>query len=189
MDNTRPLQVSELNRLLDLLRMPAPRSIASSITRSAISPIANFLILLGILLAGLSTGLGIMALRLGGARPVVWLALGLEAMASLGLIAWGAASRGRTARLLSTGTLCQGRVLAVSPLPARVNGRSFFRVRADVRHPDGTTATGTDTVDNWAVEYFLDARDQQKEIDVLYSADTPHTVIFPARIANTRRFD
>jgi hypothetical protein len=191
MNNVDPSQMSEAEqRIVELLRTPAPRSIPSGISHAAISPIANFLILLGILTVILGAGLCLMVVLRQGRTPLAaWLAPGLLAVGSLGLMVWGLASRQRTIRLLSTGILCPGYVRAVSPLPARINGRWFFRVRVDVHLPNGTTVRGKDTVDNWAVEYFLDARDRQKEINVLYSADVPHAVILPTRIAITRRFD
>ena len=177
-------------RILELLRTPAPRSIPRSIARSAISPITGLLIILGIMMAILSIGFGLMAVLQGRTHHLAgWLVRGLLMMASLILIVLGQASRRRTVRLLSRGTLYKGRIRAVSPLPARVNGRWFFRVRTEVHLPDGVTVMAKDTVDNWAVEYFLDARDQRKEVDVLFSSDTPHRVILPARIAVTRRFD
>ena len=191
MNNSNPSRALESEqRILELLRTPAPRSIPRSIARSAISPIASLLILLGIIMTILSIGMGLMAVMLRGSPHLtIWLAPGLIMMASLILIVLGQASRRRTVRLLSRGTLYKGCIRAVSPLPARVNGRWFFRVRTDVHLPDGVTVMATDTVDNWAVEYFLDARDQQKEVDLLFSSDTPHSVILPARIAITRRFD
>ncbi len=177
-------------RILELLRTPAPRSIPRSIARAAINPITGLLIILGIMMAVLSIGSGLMVVvRQGSTHLTIWLAPALLMMASLILIVLGQASRRRTVRLLSRGTLYKGRIRAVSPLPARVSGRWFFRVRADVHLPDGTTVVAKDTIDNWVVEYFLDARDQQKEVDVLFSSDTPHRVILPARIAVTRRFD
>ena len=176
--------------ILGFLRTPAPRSVPRRIARSAMNPIASFFILLGIIMIILFVGLGLMGVLQGRTHHLAgWLTLGLLMMASLILIVSGKASRRRTVRLLSRGTVYKGRIRAVSPLPARVNGRTFFRVRADVHLPDGVTVTATDTVDNWAVEYFLDARDQQKEVDVLFLSDTPHRVILPARIAVTRRFD
>lgn len=177
-------------RILELLRTPAPRSIPRSIARAAVSPIANFFILIGILMTVLFIGLSLMGVLQGRTHHLArWLVLGLLMMAWLILIVIGQASRRRTVRLLSRGTLHKGRIRTVSPLPARVSGRWFFRVRAEVHLPDGTTVVAKDTIDNWVVEYFLDARDQQKEVDVLFSSDTPHRVILPARIAITRRFD
>jgi hypothetical protein len=177
-------------RILELLRTPAPRSIPRRIARSAMNPIAGLFILLGIIMTILSIGLGLMRVLQGRTHRLAgWLILGLLLMASLILVVLGKVSHRRTARLLSRGTLYKGCIRAVSSLPARVNGRWFFRVRADVHLPDGVTVTARDTVDNWAVEYFLDARDQQKEVDVLFSSDTPHRVVLPARIAVTRRFD
>jgi hypothetical protein len=177
-------------RILELLRTPAPRSIPRSIARAARSPIAGLFILLGIIMTILCMGLGLMGVLQGRTHHLArWLTLGLLMLASLILIVMGQASRRRTVRLLSRGTLYKGRIRAVSPLPARVSGRWFFRVRADVHLPDGGTVMATDTIDNWVVEYFLDARDQHKEVDVLFSSETPHRVILPARIAVTRRFD
>ena len=105
------------------------------------------------------------------------------------MIVWGIAARRRTWKILSTGHLCNGRVLKVVPLPARINSRTFFRVQVALDASDMATATATDTVDNWAVEYFLDARDRQESVDVVYSSHVPHRVILPMKIAITRRFD
>jgi hypothetical protein len=190
MNNSNSSRTVESEQVLEFLHTPAPRSVSRSIAKSAISPIANLLIILGIAMAALSIGLGLMEIiRQGSAYLTIWLVPGLLMMASLILIALGQASRRRTVRLLSRGILCKGHIRAVSPLPARVNGRSFFRVLIDVHLPDGITVKAKDTIDNWAVEYFLDARDQQKEVDVLFSSDTPNTVILPVRIAISRRFD
>ena len=181
-------QEAELERIMMLLRAPAPRVVDADIAKAAISPIANFLILMWALQTLLGLMLGITFACLFDGRYIL-IALILPAVMSPSLVL-GLRSRRRTVRLLANGTLCKGRVLAVSPLPARINHRTFFRVRVEVRPPDGGPAiTAADTVDNWAVEYFLDARDQQNDVDVLHAADVPYTVVFPARLAATRRFD
>jgi len=183
---------AELERLLKLLRAPAPRVVSNNITKAAMSPIATILTILGFILSIVFLVQGIvMGLVFG--RAVVMLFLVPIQCPLLAMLAWGIWSRRRTARLLSEGTLCKGRVITVSPMPARINGRTFFRVRVEARRGAAATAadtvTATDSVDNWAVEYFLNARDRQEDVDVLYADNMPHTVILPAKLAFTRRFD
>ena len=190
---------AELERVLQLLRAPAPRVVDDALVRASRSSIATFLMYMG---------LGFTFFFLVQVGVVGWLVRSIDAVplivglipvlmlaATVGMFVYGLRSRRRTARLLSEGTLCKGRVAAVSPLSARINGRTFFRVRVEIQPPSGAAATAAgattaaDTVDNYAVEFFLNARDQQKEVDVLHTPDVPKVVILPAKIAFTRRFD
>ena len=163
---------AELERIVTLFRGPAPRVVDAAVRRASISSIANVLILMGVIQAFLGLVMGtVFGCLFGGAFALLGL---FPLMITVPFLAFGLHSRRRTVRILSEGTLCKGRVTAVSPLPARINGRTFFRVRVEVRHAaDGVAVTAADTVDNWAVEYFLNARDQQKDVDVLYTPAVP----------------
>lgn len=182
---------SHVRQLLEkMLNQPPPREVPDKIGNEARSPIVSVLTMIGAFMLLLDGGFLMAApfLSSGGALGW-WLPLGVVGLSGAGLFAYGIMGRRKTRKILARGRLHRGRVQTVSRLPAHINGRTFSRVRVRFEDSEGREVNAADTVDNLAVEYFLDARDEGREVDVLYAPDVPRWVILPARIPVTGRFD
>ena len=105
-----------------------------------------------------------------------------------GLLGWSWHVRREIKSILALGYLTKGKVLRVKPLPARINERTFFRVWVEFVEPNGTHIMGRDTIDNWATDFFVKARDNEEEVDVIKVPGVKR-VILPMKLALGCRFD
>ena len=92
-------------------------------------------------------------------------------------------------KTLSGGHLYRGKVVAVKPLPAWINGRTFFSASVEFEGPGGGRIRGKDTIDNWCSEYFLMARDTGEEVEVIYAPNSIGKVLLPMKMAIGNRYD
>lgn len=131
------------------------------------SPLAKLLIILGTSLSAAMLLVG-PAIALTGDRIslVSLLILACIFMATALLALTGILSYKKAGKLLRSGLLSKGTILSVKALPARLNEKSFYKVKIKVADTTNRS-TLTDTVDNYALDYFLDARDCQTPVDVL----------------------
>jgi hypothetical protein len=179
------------SRINAVIEIPAPREVPADILKQATSPIASFLAvfmtlmgLFPILLYGI-----LAALQPQRVHPWALVPLGIIVVTFLSIAAWAVRAKRQTRAILTWGQRYKGKVLQVRQLPARINARSFFRVVVGFADANGTNITGQDTVDNWAVDYFLGARDEEQEVDLIYHPRVRHRVVLPMKMALGRRFD
>jgi len=176
--------VEMMGKLREMMEKAPPRPVPADISGHAASPIALFLGLLGVLMLLLCAALVIFMQEWTTSARI---SLSIVLVAGVGLIAWCLYVRKHLMAILVSGRLCRGRVVRVVPLPTRINGRWFFRVYVELSAPDGTEVTGKDTVDNWALEYFLWARECEQDIDVIYHPNAFGRVILPMKVALAHR--
>ena len=105
------------------------------------------------------------------------------------LLMYGIINRKKSVKYLTNGDLAKGLVLSVKPLGARINGCTFFEVKVQHSIAENENLVATDVVDNWAMEYFIDARDNKTMVDVLFLSDTPKKVLLIHKIATIKQFD
>ena len=102
---------------------------------------------------------------------------------------WGAWSRQRTFRILVGGAICKARIRSVSSLPWRFGDRTFSHARLEVATPDGGTAQALDMADNYALDMFFSARDEDREIEALFNPSYPTKAIAMARLMIALQWD
>ena len=105
------------------------------------------------------------------------------------LLIYGIINRKRCVKYLMNGDLARGLVLSVKPLAVKINSRTFFEVKVRYSIAENDNLVATDVVDNWAMEYFLNARDSKTMVDILFLSDTPKKVLLIHKIATIKQFD
>ena len=126
-----PRVAAMLDRISKLIEQAAPRRVPSDVWRRARSPIAMFLLGMGIFFAAFAMVM-VVALRADRAQwpllaAVAWLPLAVALISLYSLVV--------TRKTLSAGHLYKGKVLTVKPLPAMINGRIFSLRRSNSRGP------------------------------------------------------
>jgi hypothetical protein len=174
-----------------LIRIPGPRDVPSDVLRQAMSPIARFLAWFMVMMSVFVIAQSAIMTFFLRHRVSLWSRISLVVLLVpiLGIAVWATRSKRQSRAIMIWGEKLQGRVLKVHPLPARINGRSLFRVVVGFTDANGTGRVGRDTVDTWSVEYFLGARDDEQDVDIIYYPGVPKRVILPRRIALERRLD
>lgn len=183
-DNKRAIEMQ--GKLREIMERLPPRNIPNDVRKIADSPIASFLGFMGILMIVLCVILVVFKSNWNRAASI---AVGVEIVSSVALITWSLYVKKQTTALLKFGRMYNGKVLRVEPLPARINGRTFYRVYVEFTGPDGKRIIGKSTVDNWSVGYFLLARDHGEDVDVIYYPVAFNKVILPMQLASAHRFD
>lgn len=181
-----PRVAAMLDRVRKLMEEPAPRPVPSEVWRRARSPIAVFLLGLGMFFVVFGVVMfSVVAPPNRGQLPLVVLLVGIPL--AVALIALH--SLVVTRKVLSAGHLYKGKVVAVKPLPAMINGRTFFSAAVEFEGPGVARIRGKDTIDNWCSEYFLMARDAGEDVEVIYAPNPIGKVLLPMKIAIGNRYD
>jgi hypothetical protein len=181
--------------LLIFLKESKPRKVPSQFVYS--NPIAGLFIILG---AIFSTMLICMAVVFGvlqqtqgcfgtTASPYISFLTAVMSIIPLFLLIYGIINRKKCVKYLANGDLAKGLVLSVKPLGARINSRTFFDVKVRYSTAENENLVATDVVDNWAMEYFLNARDNKTMVDVLFLPGTPKKVLLIYKIVTIKQFD
>jgi hypothetical protein len=137
---------------------------------------------MGVYCVGLAVVLGLMD------RDPNWVALTPVIVCGLGLVLWGLLVRRTIRRLLVHARTHSGRIISVVPMSARINSRTFFRIRVRLVTPEGGSVVVQDSVDNWAVESCLQARDQEQDVEVLYQPNVLRRALLPLKFAASAKF-
>lgn len=183
-ENPRVMEM--LERVRNFMEEPAPRRVPSDIWRQARNPIARFLLVMAICLGIFEAIMIVATAPPDRQKLLLWAALAaIPVFMALIAYYWLAITR----KVLSTGRLYKGKILRVSPLPARINGRWFFSVAVEFDGPGGAKIRGKDTIDNWSSEYFLMARDSAELVDVIYAPNPIGKALLPMKIALGNRYD
>jgi len=180
-----PRVAAMLGRIRKMMEEPAPRRVPPEVWQRARSPIAMFLLGMGIFFAAFAMVM-VVVLRADRAQwpllaAVAWLPLAVALISLYSLVV--------TRKTLSGGHLYKGKVVAVKPLPAWINGRTFFSASVEFEGPGGGRIRGKDTIDNWCSEYFLMARDTGEEVEVIYAPNSIGKVLLPMKMAIGNRYD
>lgn len=180
-----PRVTAMLGRIKSLMDEPAPRRIPPDIWRNARSPIAIFLFWFGL---AMSVALGgLIWVVVVADAPAVWVVVFAAECPVVCLM--GLYSLMATRTVLRNGRLCRGKIVAVSPLPAHINGRTFFSVTLEFEGPGGQKLRGKDTADNWSSEYLLNARDTGEVVDVICAPNLLGKALLSMKIALGNRYD
>jgi len=175
-----------IDSLKGFTQQTPPRTVPPDVYRRARSPIALFLAIiesLSALVLALSFALGVV-----NAIPVAFV-FAIVLFPTL-VVALGALySLAVTRRLLAEGKLYEGKVVAVKPIPARINARTFFAVTLEFEGPGGAKTKAKDTVDNFASEYFVNARDKDEQVELLYAPNMMGKALLPMKMAIGNRYD
>lgn len=90
--------------------------------------------------------------------------------------------------LVRCGKVMEAEVIAVSTMSGRINGQYFFRIKV-VHEVDGEKRESFDYVNQFPIEYFLEARDSHKPVKVLCLPGIKNTVVILDKLAVAYRFD
>ena len=180
-----PRVAAMLDQVRKMMQQPAPRRVPPEVWRRARSPIARFLLVMGIFFTAFGALMTLVDTPEPALLPVIGLSAALPLVAALVALYRLAITR----KVLSTGHLYNGKVLTVKPLPARINGRTFFSAAVEFEGPGGARIRGKDTIDNWCSEYFLNARDTGEDVEVIYAPNPIGKVLLPMKIAIGNRYD
>lgn len=181
-----PRVAAMLGRVRTMMAEPAPRRVPAEVWRRARSAIALFLLLMG---GGFMIFAAFMVFVVDPPDSGQYLLLSLLMLSPLVMALVGLHSLIVTRKVLSRGRLYKGRMVAVRPLPARINGRTFFSASVEFEGPGGGKIRGKDTIDNWSSEYFLMARDTGEDVEVIYAPNSIGKVLLPMKIAIGNRYD
>ncbi|HUW60270.1 MAG TPA: hypothetical protein VMZ06_04615 [Candidatus Bathyarchaeia archaeon] len=181
-----PRVAAMLDQVRKMMEKPAPRQVPSEVWRRARSAIALFLLLMG---GGFTAFSAVMISVADPPDSRQYLLLSLLMLSPLVMALVGLHSLIVTRKVLSRGRLHKGRVVAVRPLPARINGRTFFSAAVEFEGPGGGRIRGKDTIDNWSSEYFLMARDAGEDVEVIYAPNSIGKVLLPMKMAIGNRYD
>ena len=171
------------------LAQPPPREVPRQLWVAARHPVATFLMWFGL---GMGVPMaGVLAVAISF-RPPSSIFMGVIVAAVFlqmpVMVARGWWSRRRTWQILEAGTACKARVLYVKPTIGYINGRSFSKVGLEVATGAGA-AQAQDVTDNTAVDLFFNARDENREIEVIWSEKHPGHAIALDRLALMNRWD
>lgn len=191
----------ELHQLLmGFLKDPAPRKVPQQFIYT--NPLAKLFIILGAILVVVELGMcilfivlfhmGLMSTRGMDGAPVNPAILFLPAYLAIFpavILIMGLMNRKKDFKYLQNGILDKGIVLTVKPLPARMNDRTFFLVKVshNTGRDQGLIAKGF--IDNYTVDYFLEARDNKTPIDILSLPSKANRVLLVHKIEIMKRFD
>ncbi|MCX5770209.1 MAG: hypothetical protein NTZ09_08060 [Candidatus Hydrogenedentes bacterium] len=181
-----PRVAAMLGRISQMMDQPAPRRVPSEIWRRARSPIALFLLLMGV---GFTIFIAIMFSVVDPPKEGESRLPALIVVAPLAVAIVGLHRLAVTRKVLSRGRLYKGKVVALKPLPAWINGRTFFSAAVEFEGPAGAKMRGKDTIDDWCSEYFLMARDTGEDVEVIYAPNSIGKALLPMKIAIGNRYD
>jgi len=192
-------QAKRKEMVLDLVRRPPPRDVPPDLLRAARNPVAAFLIWVGIVGDAFVTILLVIAFAWLARTPetlqdqsvmmlVVLLYVAVSSPLSLMFVS-GLRSRGMTQQILENGVPVKTRIRAVSRIPFNLKGRAFSKLQLEVTTPDGRVVQATDVGDDAMADFFLAARDEERELDALFHPAYPTRAILLARLAAVDRWD
>jgi hypothetical protein len=180
--------------LLMFLKESKPRKVPGQFVYS--NPIAGLFIILGAIFTTMLICMAIVfeVLQTQGffgqtSSPYIPFLPAMMSIIPLFLLVHGIINRKKCVKYLANGDLAKGLVLSVKPLCARINSRTFFDVKVRYSTAENENLVATDVVDNWAMEYFLDARDNKTMVDVLFLSGTPKKVLLIYKIVTIKQFD
>jgi hypothetical protein len=172
------------------MEKPSPRVVTKEMYRLARNPLGGFFVFMGGLVIAemvFMTILFAMLDKIG--KPIAFsIFMGSSLAIGIGMIGWGRYIRQEILNVLSMGRQTKGRVLKVKSLGSRINERTFYRVWAEWIDQNGVWIMGKDTIDNFSLDFFLEARDSRQEIDVIYAPGIKK-VILPMKLAFGGRLD
>ena len=185
----RPGFAERREKILAAFRVPAPHAaLPPEIRRAARDPVARFLMLLGGLLGGL-----VLVGAVAGAVVLDNAFLPLFHLVFLlplgGLCLYGRLRQRKVDRLLESGEIVKGRVRRVERAIRHVGRQALVVVDVEVVAADGRRIASGCWVDCSLSEYFKEARDLDREVDVLYHPDAGSTVLLVDRVALALLFD
>jgi hypothetical protein len=174
----------------DFFERPSPRVVTQEMYRLARNPLCGFFVFMGCLVIAQTAAMTIFFAMLGkiGNPIVFYIFMGSSLAVGIGMIGWGRYIRREILNVLSMGRQTKGCVVKVKSLASRINERTFYRVWVEWIDQNGGRIMGKDTIDNFSLDYFLDARDSRQEIDVIYVPGVKK-VILPMKLTFGGRLD
>jgi hypothetical protein len=179
-----------LARIKSFMEKPSPRIVPDEIYRLARNPLSFLFGLIGGLAITQATMMTIgfaLAGKIGNPIPF-FIAMGSCLIAGICMTGLGWHIRQEIKNVLAKGRTTHGKVLKVKSLASRVNERTFYRVWVEFTDPSGKRIMGKDTIDNFSLNFFIDARDSQQEVEVIYIPGVKK-VILPMKLAFGGRLD
>lgn len=186
------------DNLLNFFSVLPPRKIKSSDFRNCFS-FAKLFILLGSILTATMIGMavlfgvlyhsGLLHTRgMGGKEvsPAFFLIFIPIVIPQLLLLLYGIIIYKKKCKILIYGKLNKATVISVKPLPARINDKTFYSVKVKLANMDGSIIG--DCINNYSVDYFIEARDNHKPVDILTLPNMRKGILL-YNMLSTKRFD
>ena len=181
--------------LLAFLKESKPRRVPSQFIRP--NPIAGKFIAAGVVFITMLICLTFVILNIlhtrssrgQSASPYVLFVPGIMLPIPLLSLLYGLSTRKKSVNYLANGDLAKGLVLSVKPLGVRtMDGNTFFEVKVKYNTAENDNLVAKDVIDIWAMEYFLDARDNKTMVDLVFLSGIPKKVLLIRKIVMTGRF-
>ena len=95
----------------------------------------------------------------------------------------------RAKHIIVHGNIHTAQVVKIRNLHSQIGSKSFYRITARLS-PDGQPErTASASVDSRTLDFFIDAKENQAPIDILYSPLTPKSVLFPDNLIYLDRYN
>ena len=178
--------------IFNILKDPPPRDIPPHITKIAVSPIAKFLFWFGIAMS--IFGITMITLGYFGfvrstvQSDIIYIILLANASLPLVFSALAFGSIRRAKHIIHQGNIYAAQVLKIRDLHSRIGSKSYHLITVRFS-PDGQPErTASASVDSRTLDFFIDTKNNQTPIDILYSPLTPKSVLFPDNLIYLSRY-